>query len=92
MKKVILIVFLSLILILFSLNFLYTRSEYKKIENDNNNLIIEIERIKQDIERKNESNSNFEIDKATLEEENKEKIKEQNIWLELKEKLKQAIS
>lgn len=92
MKKVILILFLSLILILFSFNFLYTKNEYKKIENDNNNLIIEIERIKQDIERKNEINSNFEIDKATLEEENKEKIKEQNIWIELKEKLKQAIS
>lgn len=79
-------------MILFSFNFLYTKNEYKKIENDNNNLIIEIERIKQDIERKNEINSNFEIDKATLEEENKEKIKEQNIWIELKEKLKQAIS
>lgn len=92
MKKLVLKLLFTVLLILFSFSFLYTKNEYDKIKKDNSNLIIEIEKMRQSLETKIENNSNAEIEKTTLEKSNKEKIEEQNIWLEMKEKLKQALS
>lgn len=91
MKKGIFAVLVFLILCFLSIYYINIEKQYNDLKRDNNDLIIEIDKVKDDIESKINSNNsnNKEID--NLKNINEEKLKELNIWLKIKEKLENSL-
>lgn len=92
MKKVIFLIFASCLICFLLFCFLFLQKKYENLIVDNNNLIIEIDNIKNDIQITSSNNETDSLEIEKLKIENEGKIKEQNIWLNMKEKLEKALS
>ena len=92
MKKVIFLIFASCLICFLLFSFLFLQKKYENLIVDNNNLIIEIDNIKNDIQITSSNNETDSLEIEKLKIENEGKIKEQNIWLNMKEKLEKALS
>jgi len=81
----------SLFLIIVVSGFIYILSINANLKNDNKILKFKIYKINQKINEAKENITNSEDELNNLEETNKEKIKEFEIWKNLKEKINQSL-
>jgi len=92
MKKVLLIIFMSVILCASSF-MLYTKyNEYNKTKDEVKKLESEISKVKQDIEVTEQNKVDAETKITELKEEKKAELKELDVWKKMQEKLNQALS
>ena len=92
MKKIILIVFMSIIIIICSLFLVKEINKYNDEVKNNKNLANEIDKIKNDINTVNTNITNYEEEIETLKTKHASELKEQQIWKNMKEKLSQSLS
>lgn len=92
MKKVLLIIFMTVILCASSF-MLYTKyNEYNKAKDEIKKLESEISEVKKDIEVTEQNKVDAETKITELKEEKKVELKELDVWKKMQEKLNQALS
>lgn len=91
MKKVVLKIVLTLLLLAFIGITTYSSIELIDLKSKNEKATKEISEIENNIKNIKEENDNYESQIPTLEENSKEKIEEQEIWKKAKDKLKEAL-
>lgn len=91
MKKVV-VALIGCFFIILSFSFLYLKNEYEILKKENDNLIIEIDDIKKNIQIKNNENIINKEEIENLKNNNSDKLEEQEIWLNMKKKLEKALS
>ena len=91
MKKVVLKIVLTLLLLAFIGITTYSSIELIDLKSKNEKATKEISEIENNIKNIKEENDNYESQIPTLEENSKEKIEEQEIWQKAKDKLKEAL-
>jgi len=91
MMKKIIYISCSLLLTIVVSGFIYILSINANLKNDNKILNSKIDKINQKINETKENITNSEDELNNLEETNKEKIKEFEIWKNLKEKINQSL-
>lgn len=92
MKKVVIIIVLSVLLVISSATLIYIYNQNKSIKNDIDNIKNNINNVNNDTIKISEENT---IDEENIEKLTKEKsseIKEQDRWKEMKTKLEKALS
>lgn len=92
MKKVVIIIVLSVLLVISSATLIYIYNQNKSIKNDIDNIKNNINNVDNDTIKISEENT---IDEENIEKLTKEKsseIKEQDRWKEMKTKLEKALS
>lgn len=92
MKKVVIIIVLSVLLVISSATLIYIYNQNKSIKNDIDNIKNNINNVDNETVKISEENT---IDEENLEKLTKEKsseIKEQDRWKEMKTKLEKALS
>lgn len=91
MMKKIIYISCSLFLVIVVSGFIYVLSINANLKNDNRILNFKIEKINKKINEAKENITDSENELNNLEETNKEKIKEFEIWKNLKEKINQSL-
>lgn len=91
MKKVVLKIVLTLLLLAFIGITTYSSIELIDLKSKNEKATKEISDVENNINNIKEENKNYEEQIPTLEENSKEKIEEQEIWKKAKDKLKEAL-
>ena len=91
MKKVVLKIVLTLLLLAFIGITTYSSIELIDLKSKNEKATKEISDVENNINNIKEENKNYEEQIPTLEENSKEKIEEQEIWQKAKDKLKEAL-
>jgi len=91
MKKVVLKIVLTLLLLAFIGITTYSSIELIDLKSKNEKATKEISDVENNINNIKEENKNYEEQIPTLEENSKEKIEEQEIWQKAKNKLKEAL-
>ncbi len=92
MKKIVVVVLLSGILLVVSSIYVVTYLDYNK-EKENNKILVEkINKITTDSKQENNNNITLNDELIKIQEDYKEEIKEYSLWTSLKEKINSSLS